>query len=85
MTKLYHAWIWFWYRDLTRMLFVLVPSYFIILIPFLYWIGVKEADTFKGVLTACYILVFTLALIFNDYTNLEKIGRDVNGKKIKKS
>ena len=84
MTKLHHAWIWFWYRDITRFLVVLIPSYFIILIPFLYWIGIEDSETIKQISTVTYLVVILLSMKFNNYENLYKIGRDINGKKLKK-
>lgn len=76
------CWIWFWYSDITRLLVVLVPSYFIILIPILLYCGV-QGETLRQTLTFTYIGVFMFAMMDNDYGNLNKIGLDVNRKKLK--
>lgn len=84
LTKLYHFWIWFWYSDVTRIFLVLMPSYLLVVIPALYWMGITDHAVLKQVALVLYIAVILLAIEFNDYTNLEKIGRDVNRKKLKK-
>lgn len=75
-------WIWFWYNDLTRFLFVMFPLYFIILIPLLIWAGVSE-DLFRIILTMIYVSVWAWAIIDNDYSNLRKIGLDEYRKPLK--
>lgn len=75
MYTLKKYWTLFWYRDITRILVVMVPSYFIVLIPFLFWIGVPP-NYMKDTLIFFYILVFGWAMCDNDYSKLRKYGRD---------
>lgn len=81
LTKINHFWIWFWYSDLTRMFVVLIPSYFVILIPLLVWIEVPESY-FASILSFCYFFVFFVAMMDNDYSNLRKIGLDEYRRKL---
>jgi len=83
VSKIEGAWIWFWYSDITRMLVVMVPSYFIILIPLLMYFGV-QGETLRQTVMFTYIAVFMIAMMDNNYENLNKIGLDVNRKKIER-
>lgn len=79
--KVQHAWIWFWYNDFTRMFIVLIPSYFIFVIPFLIWLQLEE-ETFKTTLCTIYMIVLAWAFSDNDYTNLNKIGLTTDRRKM---
>lgn len=83
ISKLEYAWIWFWYNDITRIFFVVIPSYFIIIIPLILWIfpDISE-ESFKTTLIFTYMVVLLFAFNFNDYTNLNKIGLTTNRTKI---
>lgn len=74
------AWIRVWYNVWTRMLVVLVPSYFIILVPLLHVLGVS-GEAIRTILQLVYIAVLGLAIFDNDFTNLYRIGRNLEGKK----
>lgn len=69
------GWIWFWYNDTTRLLGVLLPSYFAVLLPLLLWLGLPAAYM-RETVSLVYILVVAWAMIDNDYTNLNRIGLD---------
>ena len=75
MSNLKKIWIWFWYNDITRLFVVIIPSYFIILIPCLMMLGLT-AEIIKYMLCIVYVFVFSWAIIDNDYSNLRKIGKD---------
>jgi hypothetical protein len=75
MYTLKKYWCFFWYRDVTRLLFIMVPSYFILLIPFLVWVGLPS-EYMKDTLVFVYILGFAWAMCDNDYSKLRKYGRD---------
>lgn len=82
--KLKRAWIWLWYNNVTRLLFVLVPSYLVLLIPALLHAG-ASGYTLKFAIAASYSLVSLWAMLDNDYTNLERIGLDVNRRPLPKA
>lgn len=78
------AWIWFWYNNATRLFVVLFPSYFIFLIPALQHVGLED-QTFRQTLSFVYLAVFGWAVLDNDYSNLERIGLDVERRPLTKS
>lgn len=82
LKKINNCWIWFWYCDITRLFFVLIPSYFVLLVPTLLLFNVPE-EHFKSILMFTYIGVFLFALIDNDYSNLRKIGLNEYREKLK--
>lgn len=82
ISKLHAAWIWFWYNDTTRILLVMVPTYFIVLIPLLWFLGVRDSETIRGIAMFSYIAIFSFAMMDNDYENLNKIGLTVYRKKM---
>jgi hypothetical protein len=81
--SLMRAWIWFWYNPTTRFMLVLVPTYFILLVPAFYYVGVR-GEALRGCISVTYILVLLWAMVDNDYTKLERIGLDVNRRPLKK-
>lgn len=81
--KLKRAWIWFWYSELTRVLLILFPSYFIFLIPTLLYAGVG-AESMAPILTGVYMAGFLWAITDNDFENLRRIGLDVYRQPLKK-
>lgn len=81
--RLHRTWIWFWYSDITRMFFVLLPGHFLVTIPILLWLHVDDTVA-KNILTGTYLLVFFWALFDNDFENLRKIGLDPYRKPIPK-
>lgn len=82
MTKLNHFWIWFWYSDITRIFIVLIPSYFLLLIPLLFLFEISTSY-FASILSFTYLFVFFVAMMDNNYSNLRKIGLDEYRKKLK--
>ena len=72
-TRLRHGWIWFWYSDWTRFLVVLVPTYLVVLIPVLQYLGL-EGELLRRVVIGIYLTVVCWAMLDNDYTRLEEIG-----------
>lgn len=79
MSKFHRWWIWFWYNDYTRMFVVLIPTYMLILVPVLLLILPQSVITswMPQITAYIYLIVFTWAMLDNDYTNLNKIGLDV--------
>lgn len=75
VSTLERAWIWFWYNDFTRVLVVMMGVH---LIPTVFLLRYFEVcgDVAKWLIIAQYSVVFYLAMIYNDYTNLRKIGMD---------
>lgn len=76
--KLKRAWIRFWYNDITRLLFVLLPGHYLFTLPILVYFGV-DGEIIKSFAMFSYVLVFCAGMCFSDYTNLHRIGRDTNG------
>ena len=76
-------WIWFWYNTATRFLVILIPSYFVILIPLLLYLEVPE-PYFRHILSGAYAGGFVWAMLDNDYSNLERIGLDVDRRPLRK-
>lgn len=68
-------WILFWYNDITRLLVVLIPSYFVVLIPLLLYLDLS-GETIRNVLTVVYLCIFCWGVLDNDYTNLHRVGLD---------
>ena len=73
--KLKRAWIWFWYNTTTRFLVILIPTYFVLLIPALIALGVP-GEHMRHWLTFIYLAGFGWAVVDNDYENLYRIGLD---------
>jgi hypothetical protein len=82
MSKLEYCWIWFWYNDITRIFFIIIPSYLFLLIPFLKWIGIP-VEYLDEIAVFTYLTVFVLGLMYNDYSQLRKIGMDEYRNKLK--
>jgi hypothetical protein len=81
VSKIEGAWIWFWYNNITRIFFVMVPTYFVVLIPLLMYFGL-QGEALRQTVMITYIAVFMIAMMDNNYENLNKIGLDVNRRKI---
>lgn len=82
--KLKRAWIRFWYNDITRVFLVMFPGHFLFTWPVLQYLG-ASGEVIKNFAILSYMVVFLLGMIDNDYTNLYRIGRDVNGRPLKRS
>lgn len=82
MSKLEKIWILFWYNDITRLFLVLIPTYFIILVPLLKLFNFSD-ELLGRILLLTYIFILMLAGHFNDYSNLRKIGLDEYRKPLK--
>jgi hypothetical protein len=81
---LVRAWIWFWYNNTTRFLVVLFPSYFVIVVPLLQFLGL-EGEAFRRTLALVYLAVFAWAVKDNNYSNLERIGLNVDRRPLEKA
>jgi len=75
ITKIKKYWIWFWYNEWTRIFIVMIPSYFIFLIPLLMWLDINE-KIFRLILCITYVFIFCWAILDNDFSNLRKIDMD---------
>ena len=76
MSKFQKAWIWIWYNDATRLLFIFFGGNLLLTIPLLFlWSGL-DAETIRGVAAAQYAMFFGWGILDNDYSNLRKIGMD---------
>lgn len=76
------AWIWLWYNTTFRILVVMIPTYFVFVIPLLFFLGVPP-EHMSRTLSAIYMAVFVWAMLDNDYGNLRRIGLDENRKPLK--
>lgn len=79
--KLKRLWIWFWYNDFTRLFIIMLPSYFVILVPLLHIFGLPDEYMLDTILTI-YMVVLMWAFCDNDYSNLHRIGLDEYRKKL---
>lgn len=75
MSKFERWWIWFWYNDITRLVFVALGGNLLITIPILMYLGVA-GEVLRQIVLAQYILVMFWAVADNNYSNLRKIGLD---------
>lgn len=82
--KLKRAWIWFWYNTATRFCLVLFPSYFVVAVPLLLYLGVT-GEPLRNSLMALYWGMFGWALVDNDYENLNRIGLTVDRRPMSES
>lgn len=74
--KLKRLSIWIWYNDWFRGIFILCGIWWIIpIMILLHHLGLKE-DLVSNLGCLIYIILFGLAFIFNDYSNLRRIGLD---------
>jgi len=80
--KLNYIFIWTWYNDWFRLFVIMTPTYMVFLIPFCLWIGVPN-EYMKNVLFSVYLIGLGLAFVYNDYSNLRKIGMDENRNTLK--
>ena len=73
---LVRAWIWFWYNDITRMLLLVGLHLPVVLLATYAIFG--PGEYLRDVAVAAYMLTFCVMLVDNDYTQLRRIGLDVN-------
>jgi len=73
------ALIWIWYNDWFRLFFILLPTWILPTIPILIWLRIEIT---QWLLPSMYIGMFVIACIFNNYSNLRKIGMDEYRNKI---
>lgn len=71
--KFIRLWIWTWYNDYTRLFVVMLPSYFVILIPLLHICGLPDKYMMDTILSI-YVIILMMAFCDNDYSNLRRIG-----------
>lgn len=83
------AFIRVWYNDNFRFLVILIPTHGVVTIPatfmLLHFIGFSTDylnEAARAVIAAVVLTPIALAIAFNDYTNLNRIGRDTSGRKI---
>ena len=81
--RLKRAWIWFWYNDTSRFLFVMFGGFTAIVATLLYLAGAAEYTDFRYVISIIYIGFSAWAMVDNDYENLNRIGLTVYRKPIK--
>lgn len=79
--KLKRLWVWSWYNDFTRIFVIMLPSYFVILVPLLHILGLPDKYMLDTILTI-YMIVLMLAFCHNDYSNLRRIGLNEYRKKL---
>jgi len=79
--KLKRLWIRFWYNDITRIFCVLLPVPSIILITILLYVQILTGQEAANVLITTYLTFLIWGIFDSDYSKLEKIGRDTNGRK----
>ena len=80
--SLKRTWIRFWYNNVTRFLVVLLPSYALPLVAALTYFGVP-GEMQRHFVTVTYLAVLGWAMVDNDYTQLERIGLDVDRRPLK--
>lgn len=68
-----------WYNNLFRVLFILLGGNLLLTGPLIIHFMGDEAG---NIFAIQYLIMFSIALTFNDYTNLNKIGRDTQGNKL---
>ena len=79
--KFTRAWIWLWYNDVIRIsTFVGVP-----VVPtfMLSYIVTGNYQVSKTIAIIVYVALIILMMIFNDYSNLRRIGMDEYRNKLK--
>ncbi|MDD5151925.1 MAG: hypothetical protein PHC28_15845 [Flavobacterium sp.] len=81
--KFKRFWIWFWYNDYTRIFWVLLPIPSIIIITLLMYIGLPGQYA-ADLLITTYLGLLIWGIYDNDFSKLERIGRNVDGKLIDK-
>jgi hypothetical protein len=77
------AWIWFWYNDATRIILVIGGGLALFVFLVAAALGVKR-DLALDLSMFVYFGCFCWALADNDYTNLYRIGLDVNRRPLPK-
>mgnify|MGYP001250052153 CR=1 FL=1 len=82
INPLKRAWIWFWYNDVVRFLVILIPTYFVVVIPLLFFVGVPP-KYMGNTLSLIYMIGCVWAMLDNDYSNLRRIGLDEYRKPLK--
>ena len=58
-------WRKIWYNTTFRICFIMFPSYFVVLIPFMIWIEVPE-NIFREILCVIYMLIFAWGVVDNE-------------------
>jgi len=79
--KLKIAWIWLWYNDITRIFFMSgIPLIPIVYLAFILGFPV---DHLRMLAMTVYAIFMILMIIFNDYSNLRRIGMNEHREKLK--
>jgi hypothetical protein len=81
--KLKRAWIWFWYNNTTRFLLILFPSYLALVIPALLYLNFT-GEAMRHTISLIYVAGIFWAMMDNDYSQLERIGLDVDRRPLRK-
>lgn len=71
-----------WYSDWFRMYFILIPLWMMPFAITLATLGVN-GESVRNICVLLYLILCGAALMFNDYTNLYRIGLDTDHNKIK--
>lgn len=73
-----------WYSDWFRCWFLMIPWWELAIVLLLrVKFKVPITDDWRGVIAALCLTPFWIGIIFNDYTNLYRIGLDTNHKPLK--
>ena len=70
-----------WYSDWFRYFFVILPFWWLLVVAILVSYDVDK-DVIIALFASEYLLVATAAMVFNDYSNLRRIGLDEDHNKI---
>lgn len=73
--KLTRAWVRCWFSDCFRMGVVLLPTYFVVVLPLLYLVGVP-ASAMSNTAAFIYAMGFVWAMCDNDYETRWRVGQD---------
>ena len=67
-----------WYADWFRVTFVICPIWLLVCMVIFMWIFPLAVEFIRVATIAVYGMLFIIALIFNDYEQLNKIGLDTD-------
>ncbi len=79
--KFKRAWIWIWYNTYTRV-FLGLGGHVLFIAPVLYYVGIT-GESLRFWSSMSYILVIAWAVVDNDFSNLNRIGLDVDRRPLK--
>jgi len=81
--KFKRAGIWLWYNDWFRIIFIMLGVWWLIpLMLYLRYLGMSQEDS-SDLICGLYLLIFFIGMVFNDYSNLRRIGMNEYRRKLK--